>query len=146
MPLPSFNEFGDLPVAVYKVTFDEVIARFGSGSAQREQVTKRLGRVCELASRSGALDRIIIFGSYITDKAEPNDVDVVLVLHDNFRIDQCPAESAVLFDHGRAADELGASVFWIRPSMLIGETLDQFIAGWQIKRDLQRRGILEVRP
>jgi hypothetical protein len=50
-----------------------------------------------------------------------------------------------LFDHISAAEEFGASIFWMRPSMLILETLDDFINHWQIKRDRTRRGIIEVR-
>ena len=44
----------------------------------------------------------------------------------------------------QAATEFGASVFWIRPSLLFLEPLDEFIAGWQVKRDGTRRGIIEV--
>jgi hypothetical protein len=31
MPLPAFNENGDLPEGVHKASLDEVIARFGHG-------------------------------------------------------------------------------------------------------------------
>ena len=40
--------------------------------------------------------------------------------------------------------ELGASIFVIRPAFLFGETVDDFIAHWQITRDMSRRGIVEV--
>lgn len=50
--------------------------------------------------------------------------------------------------------EVGANVsairarnlFWIRTEMLLGEPLEQFLANWQIKRDGQRRGIVEISP
>ena len=45
----------------------------------------------------------------------------------------------------RAAEAFGASVFWIRPALLVLETLEEFIAHWQITRDQTRRGIVEVR-
>jgi hypothetical protein len=52
-----------------------------------------------------------------------------------------------LFDHQHADDRFGASIFWIRPAMLLlAESLDGFIARWQLKRDGGRRGILEVVP
>jgi hypothetical protein len=35
-------------------------------------------------------------------------------------------------------------VFWIRPSLLIGDSLDQFVKSWQRKRDGSRRGIVEI--
>jgi hypothetical protein len=146
MPLPGFNEFGDLPEGRHPATLDEVLARFGSGTAQRQNVTDRLRRVHSLAIATGHLDRLVIFGSYVSDVAEPQDVDVILVMRGDFRTEDCPAESLVLFDHMRADKELGASVFWLRPEMLLGEPLEQFLAPRERKRDGTRRGIVEVRP
>lgn len=146
MPLPEFNEFGDLPEGNHPATLAEVIARFGSGMAQRTAVTDRLHRIHKLAVATGHLDRLVVFGSYVSDVSEPNDVDVILVMRDDFRSEACPAESAVLFDHARANDELGASIFWVRPDMLLGEPLEQFLAFWQTKRDGRRRGVVEVPP
>jgi hypothetical protein len=146
MPLPEFNEFGDLPEGRYAASLSEVVTRFGSGTAQRIVVADRLRRIYELAVATGRLDRLIVFGSFVSDVAEPNDVDAILVMQDDFRLESCPAESLVLFDHGRADAELGASVFWLRPAMLLGEPLEQFLAHWERKRDGRRRGIVEIRP
>jgi hypothetical protein len=49
-----------------------------------------------------------------------------------------------LLSHQLAATEFGASIFWVRPSLLFLETLDEFIEGWQVKRDGTHRGIVEV--
>jgi predicted nucleotidyltransferase len=144
MPLPDFNEFGDLPEGVYQASFEEVVARFGAGSDQRRAVTDRLRRIVELAVGTGSLDRLIVFGSYVSDALAPNDVDVILIMRDEFRPEDCPTESLPLFDHRRAERDLGASVFWVRPGMLFGEPIDRFIAHWQITRDGRRRGLVEV--
>lgn len=77
---------------------------------------------------------------------DPNDVDVILVMRNDFRSEACPIESSILFDHTRANDELKASIFWVRPDMLFGEPLEQFLAFWQTKRDGRRRGVVEIRP
>ena len=121
-------------------------ARFGSGTAQREAVTNRLQRVNQLAAATGHLDWLVVFGSYVSDVPEPNDVDIILVMQNDFLTEGCPADSRVLFDHGRAHDELQASVFWVRPDMLLGEPLEQFLSHWERKRDGRRRAIVEVRP
>jgi uncharacterized protein DUF6932 len=146
MPLPDFNEFGDLPEGIYPASLAEVIARFGSGTAQRIAVTDRLQRIYQMALTTRHLDKLIVFGSYVSNAREPNDVDVILVMQNDFRSEDCPTESRVLFDHTRAGDELGASIFWIRPEMLLGEPLEQFLAFWQTKRDGRRRGIVEIQP
>ena len=46
MSLPKFNESGDLPEGIHSATLDETIARFGSGTAKREEVigVTQLGR------------------------------------------------------------------------------------------------------
>ena|SRR5437588_775868 len=146
MPLPEFNEFGDLPEGNYSASLAEVVARFGSGTPQRASVTVRLHRIYQLAVVTAHLDRLVVFGSYVSDVSQPNDVDIILVMGNDFRSEDCPAESSVLFDHARANDELGASIFWVRPDMLLGEPLERFLAYWQIKRDGRRRGIVEIRP
>ena len=95
---------------------------------------------------TSSLERLLVFGSYVSDKNEPNDVDVILVMLNDFRAEGCPAESSLLFDHARANDELGASIFWVRPDMLFGEPIEQFLAFWQTKRDGRRRGVVEIQP
>jgi len=146
MALPELNKHGDLPIAVHPATLAEVVARFGAGTPQRQAVTARLLRIHELAISTGALQRFVIFGSYITEKPEPNDVDVLLIMQEDFRLGDCPDAALALFDHERASGELGASIFWARPTMFFLEPTEQFIAEWQIKRDRGRRGIVEVIP
>ncbi len=124
---------------------DEMITRFGSGTPQRQTVTTRLLRIYNLLKATGKLQRLIIFGSYVTAKSNPNDVDLVLVLADDFNLYACDEETRRLFEHTEAVEEFGASIFWIRPSMLLLESLEEFIEHWQIKRDRTRRGIVEVR-
>ena len=144
MPLPNFDSKGELPEGVHQATMNEVIARFGTGTLQRQAVTATLVRIYNLSKATGKLGRFIIFGSYITVKPEPNDVDIVLVMRDDFKVLACDEETRKLFDHQQAAAEFGASIFWIRPSLLFLDTLDEFIEHWQIKRDRTRRGIVEV--
>ena len=88
---------------------------------------------------------MVIFGSFITAKPDPNDVDILLVMRDDFNWNVCTSEERKLFHHSQASAEFGASVFWVRPSMLILETLDEFVAHWQIKRGGAQRGIVEVK-
>ena len=144
MALPEFDKQGDLPEG--GATLNEVLARFGHGTPQRQNVTARLNRVLEVARGTGKLERCIIFGSYITAKPEPNDIDILLVMRDEFEEQDYDPDTFPMFDHSRAQRELGASLFVIRPGFIIGEGVDQFIAHWQVKRDLSRRGIVDVIP
>jgi predicted nucleotidyltransferase len=144
VPLPTFNEQGDLPVGVHKVSLAEFLERFGSDGGQRALVTRRLLHVLGLAKRTGYLKRFVVFGSYVTSKAAPNDADVILVMDDGFDWKTCPIELLALFDHAVAQVRYGVSIFWTRPSALLRETIDEYIAYWQVKRDKTLRGIVEI--
>jgi hypothetical protein len=146
MLLPNYEATGDLPAGMYRATLDEVLQHFGTAGGQRAACTRRLSHIFKLAQRTGHLQRFVIFGSYVTAKPDPNDVDVVLVMDDTFRLEDCPIEARGLFDHAVAQARYGASIFWIRPGLLIGESIEDFIAFWQLKRDSSKRGIVEVIP
>ncbi|MGH7846242.1 MAG: DUF6932 family protein [Candidatus Binatia bacterium] len=85
----------------------------------------------------------ILFGSFVTAKREPADVDVFLLMEDTFDVGQLTGEARVLFDHAAAQAHFGASVFWLRRLATLGGE-EQAIAGWQIKRDGTYREIVEI--
>lgn len=144
MPIPAFNTQGDLPIGLHRATLDEVCERFGTETLQRQHVTKRLKRIYELAQRTGKVERFIIYGSYVTAKPAPNDVDIFLVMRDDFLLPDCEAEVAPIFQHMEADDRFGASIFWTSVSGVLQVSLDEFIASWQTKRDQNKRGVIEV--
>jgi hypothetical protein len=76
--LPPFDDNGHLPPGIHHCTMEEVAERFGHGSPEREVEIKELLLFFEWARRSGAR-RLIVNGSFVTDKVEPNDVDLVLL-------------------------------------------------------------------
>jgi hypothetical protein len=140
---PAFNALGDLPVGVHRATLAEVMAHSGHGTAQRMVVTARLERIYELARRTGALQRCILFGSYVTAAPNPRDMDIFLVMRGGFQPRDAPPEAQCLFRHDTAQSELGASIFWVNAGTSFADTED-LIIGWQTRRDLQRCGIVEV--
>ena len=143
MPWPAVNELGDLPIGIYRAMLAEVIAHFGHGTTQRVTITARLERIYALAHRTGAVQRFIIFGSYVTAEPNPRDVDIFLVMQGGFQPREAPPEAQLLFRHGTAQREWGASIFGVNAETSLADTEDVII-GWQTRRDLQRRGIVEV--
>ena len=74
------------PWAFTRVAFHELGERFGSGTPQRRRVFLRLERIHSIARATGHVDRMIVFGSFVTTKSEPNDVDVFLLMADSFDV------------------------------------------------------------
>lgn len=116
--LPSIAKTGDLPQGVHHASLREVLNQFGQAT-------------------------FIVFGSFVTAKPEPNDVDVFLVMHDTFDLNQVTGEARLLFDHPAAQAHFGASIFWLRQLAALPNE-EEAVLGWQLKRDGARRGIVEV--
>jgi hypothetical protein len=143
MALPAFNEEGDLPPGIHRATLSEALERFGQGSIQRCAVSDRLNRLYQLVASTGQLARFIVFGSFVTAKADPNDVDVFLLMEDAFDLASVTGEAALVFQHMEADAHFGASVFWTRRSGTIGGE-QAMVEYWQARRQGGRRGIVEI--
>ena len=64
-----------------------------------------------LANSTEKVARFIVFGSFVTAKPIPGDVDIFLLMEDSFDADQVYGEAAFVFNHQEAQSVLGASVF-----------------------------------
>lgn len=143
MALPTFNAEGDLPPGVHPATLPEILARFGQGSVQRCAVSDRLNRLYQLVTSTGQMARFIVFGSFVTAKDEPNDVDVILLMEDIFDLSTVSGEAALVFQHMETDAHFGASVFWTRRSGALGGE-QAMVEYWQVRREGGQRGIVEI--
>ena len=143
MALPDVTGIGDLPLGVHRATLSEITDRFGVGSDRRRVLVMRLHRVYQIAHGTDRLARFVVFGSFITDKEDPNDVDIFMIMDDEFDITATDADARLLFEHAGAQDHYGCSVFWVRRLAAMGGE-QAAIEDWQIKRDGTERGIVEI--
>lgn len=141
--LPSFTSTGDLPEGVYEVTLAKALAHFGASPSRRRRLGLRLQRIYELALSTGKLIRFIVFGSFVTAKAVPNDVDVFMILSNDFDVGATSGELRILFEHGAAQDHFGASVFWVREVAAFGG-VDAATSDWAFTREGRRRGLISI--
>lgn len=90
--IPEFNDEGYLPPGIHQATSEEIAARFGREPELRQNQIESLIWLLDLCKRVG-VQRLIINGSFITDKWEPNDIDCVLLPKSDFPQDvQAEAE------------------------------------------------------
>ena len=143
MRLPDLTETGELPLGDHRASLRETLGRFAVGHPQRIAVGERLERIYRVAAETGHLVRFVVFGSFLTDKLAPNDVDVFLIMDDAFDGNGLHGESALLFDHAAADVHFGASVFWVRRLAALGGE-QATIEYWQAKRGGGKRGIIEI--
>lgn len=100
MPIPDLNDDGLLPEGIHDCSFAELVERFGQfrKSDCRRRLTKRLEEFFREVGATGFAVSVIVDGSFVTAKAEPNDIDLVLVLRagHNFSTTVRPFEYNVL--------------------------------------------------
>ena len=73
----------------------------------------------------------------MTDKPNPEDLDIFLLMGDTFDIHLVAGEARIIFNHMAAQNYEGTSIFWLRRmAALDGE--DAAIEHRQIKRDEKR--------
>jgi len=140
---PNFDENGNLPSEVYLASLSEVTAHFGGSTSQREVIATRLERIYEIARGTGHLKRFVIFGSFVTGKPSPNDIDIFLIMDDSFDVTLVDPSASVLFEHSSAQSHLGASVFWVRAMAALGGE-EAAIKDWMLTREGTNRGIIEL--
>jgi hypothetical protein len=79
----------------------------------------------------------------VTNKPNPGDIDIFLLMEDTFDVSQVLGEAALIFDHVVIQNYEGASIFWIR-CLAAFEGEEVTVAYWQLKHDEGQRGIVEV--
>ena len=80
--IPEFNEDGLLPPGIHRAPLDEFKERFVrfDRSDRRLRVYEGLERLLNEIQQTSVVKRIIVVGSFVTAKAEPNDFDCILVV------------------------------------------------------------------
>ena len=130
--IPAFDDEGYLPPGIHMATVQEISARFGRESELRRVQMESLLWLVELARRAGA-QRIVVNGSFVTDKLEPNDVDCVLLVGAEFPRDEA------------AEAELLSGLPFVNLELVDQEVFEQFTRKtFATDRDLVRKGMIEV--
>lgn len=141
--IPDFNLDGNLPEGIHTCTESEFFGRFAGSSARRKWLGERVRELVALAMATGQLERVFVWGSFVTAKESPKDVDLLLIMRPDFEVEAAPEACRQVFEHATARVAFQVDVFWSRSS--IGEeTLRLWLETYQRGRDFKLRGIIEV--
>ncbi len=147
MPIPPFDEHGLLPDGVHECTLDEAGARFGSfqGSDRRPNLWRKLVRFVIEAKTLGRVRFLLLDGSFVTAKLDPNDIDFVVVVKSDYDFLTDPSPDAYnLLSKIRVRRRFGFDIILAREDTEdVSDAADFFR---QIRGQPQRRkGILRIR-
>lgn len=96
--LPAYYDGMYLPAGDHPATWDDVIERF-CGGERRQGFCNRLRAFLDRARRCGFV-RVYLFGSFISAKDDPGDVDLLWVYGENVDLDALPRACRDLLDYG----------------------------------------------
>ena len=100
MPIPTLTDEGFLPLGVHDCSLAELRDVFGSfrSNDRRPQLFRKLEEFLRALKGTSIEMSVIVDGSFVTREAEPNDIDLILVLPSDwqFNPDASPSEYNVL--------------------------------------------------
>jgi len=108
----------------------------------------RLRILLEFAATGGKLRRIFVWGSFVTGKPAPGDIDILLIMDEDFETEIDSASAQAVFDSVRARLLFESDVFWARAS--IGDKVRAgkkcWVFGWHLASpgSFRKPGIFEV--
>jgi hypothetical protein len=102
-----------------------------------------LQALLKLSSETGKLRRVFVWGSFVTTKPAPKDLDILLIMDEDFEVERTTLPAREVFDSMRAKLRFESDVFWARAS--IGEEiLQMWLETYQTSRSFRKRGIVEL--
>ena len=141
--LPDFDDDGFLPKGKHHVTLDEFAKRFVyfDMSDQRFRLFEKFKRLCEEARRSGIVRHILVGGSFVTSKPEPNDFDCVVVLDPSIA-----GHDLVPMEYNLASRRMACRLFGGDIFPVVDGSLEhhRFLNLFQSTRGGERVGIVEI--
>ncbi|HWZ76949.1 MAG TPA: hypothetical protein VNX87_10450 [Candidatus Sulfotelmatobacter sp.] len=95
--IPEFYDGNFLPDGEHVATWDEIVRRFG-GNERRKSFCDRLIRFLQQAKSCGFL-KVYLFGSFISAKEDPGDVDLLWVHKRDLDYDRLSRECHELVEY-----------------------------------------------
>lgn len=142
--IPGFNKDGNLPEGIYLAGEEEFLDRFTTDSSRRKWLGQRLKEIFTLAKLTENLKRIFVWGSFVSNKESPNDIDMLLLMAEDFQLENAPEECRISFDYTMARVRFHVDIFWSKAS-ISEDTLSLWLDTYQTAKDFRRRGIVEVK-
>ncbi len=142
--IPAFSPDGFLPFGLHGASLQEIEARFG-GNARREGQLGLLREVVEAALVYPSIKRVLVWGSFVSSKEEPNDLDYSLVVGVSHQLVTIAPEHRLYLNPRQAMMRWGVDVGFLE---ILDYPLSTFLDRVELlarrRGTEQERGLLEI--
>jgi predicted nucleotidyltransferase len=94
-------------------SLDDLRIRFGTSTPRRQFLFRQLEIVIDQLLITRSVKQIYLFGSFVSGKASPNDVDLLVVMNAGFSTTQLGGKVLELFQHDVCRIRYQADLFWV---------------------------------
>jgi len=139
--LPAYYDGMYLPEGDHPATWEDVVERF-SGTERRRTFCNRLRAILVRAKRCGFI-RVYLFGSFVSAKDEPGDIDLLWVYQENLDFDSLEQDCRDLLNYEIMRLREGWDMFCCSDN---GFVINYLTEGWRKSRppESKPRGVIIV--
>ena len=138
--IPEFYDGMYLPDGEHEASWDEVHERFGKPTEARQALSRRLKHFLDVA-KNCAFIRVYLFGSFISGKEEPGDVD--LMYSSDLDFDSLTQQCRELLNYSVIKAREGWDMFCCSDTPS-SSPLGNLLEAWKEDRDKKRRGMIVI--
>jgi hypothetical protein len=135
--IPPFHDNNNLPPGRHACSLQEIRTRFANGE-KRQRLFDQLCGLIERARDCG-FRQLVIFGSFVTAKAEPGDIDFFWVAQGGTDTSLLRQECRQLLDTMHIKNNFGFDAFWCPDEP---DAIERMTMLWSEDRNRQQRGLL----
>jgi hypothetical protein len=137
--IPDFYDGEFLPDGAYDATWMEVQAKFGLGETRR-RLCEQMSQFIQMARGCG-FRAVYLFGSFISSKTDPNDIDLMWVFRAGTP-DQMSEKCKDLLNYVRMKEQWNWDMWCCSDAP---EGVEYMLTGWkQNKSRTKLRGIIKI--
>lgn len=115
--LPDFDERGCLPEGIYNPSLEDFIDRFVNVTPRRQELFGKYQQFTKLCNQSNGIEQHFLDGSYVRNKDEPGDIDLLITFNESDLLDDngFPNDYAqIIFNKSRMKNEYEMHVFYAK--------------------------------
>jgi predicted nucleotidyltransferase len=125
-------------------SLDDLRMRFGTSTPRRQFLFRQLEIVIDQLLITRSVKQIYLFGSFVSGKASPNDVDLLVVMNAGFSTTQLGGKVLELFQHDVCRIRYQADLFWV--TEVVGNArIEDLLEVFSRDREGRAQSVIEVK-
>jgi len=125
-------------------SLDGIRIRFGTSTPRRQFLFRQLEIIIDQLLVTRNVRQIYLFGSFVSGKASPNDVDLLVVMNAGFSTTQIGGKVLELFQHDVCRIRYHADLFWVTEA--VGNArIEDLLEVFSRDREGRTQSVVEVK-